>query len=250
VGITGCSSEEVNPFAPDFSKTDAYGRRDTPVRVSQWGEINISRERLPEFAECVEYADLIADVTIVEWLGESEEGQARITYFKGTVNKVVKGNELEEVEIIQIGSSRATSRLTPLFKNGDRLLVFLREMEDGDEKGKFVVSTARLMAITEYKNDLYLVDRSIVQDFSEILKTERIDGELRKSINEEYRTHDPFLAMIRDEAFEAIMNAPDMVDEYKNNPILNAEEFDSYNDVFNYNDIIRVITEETKEEIQ
>jgi len=189
--ISGCSIK-----AP----IDEHGRKDTPARTGN-GVVSHNPGYV-EFSldEIIQESDIIADVTIVEWLGEYNK-RSNLTFFKAKLNNSIKGEGSGEIEIVQYGSTKFIDVEKPLFKNGNRLLIFARSMDDdvddyGDVfKNKYRVFDSRLLYILEYKDQLYLLDRG--GDFDYAFDNEgikKLEGELKDSINEAFREHDPIFA--------------------------------------------------------
>jgi hypothetical protein len=163
----------------------------------------------------IEKSDIIADITIIEWLGENDSN----TFFLAKVNKILKGEHFEEIEVIQMGDSKNTLKDFPLFKNGDRLLAFLDNARDYHED-KYWVCITSFLDISEYEGEPYLISRGA--DFDEEIfengDIQKIDGRLRRTVNEAFIRHDPLLAEIRGTIFE------------KNR------------DVFDYNDVVKIVS--------
>ncbi|MCL2036843.1 MAG: hypothetical protein FWG83_05610 [Oscillospiraceae bacterium] len=191
IGIAGCSERGT---ASEMVVTDSKGRRDTPVRDAP-GTIFESYIAEYSFKEVVNKYELIADVTIVEWLGETDEGY---TFFEAKVNRVLKGEDTEKIEMIQSGNSKATVSGFPLLKNGDRFLLFssASNAENKEFKGKYWIQVYTFFDIVENEEEIYLISRYSWFD-DDLVKNDnikKITGEKRTSINETHRTHDPILA--------------------------------------------------------
>lgn len=82
------------------------------------------------FGECIDTADLIAYVTVGNWLGESERGQGYFSFYEAVINETYKGNNSGKIILKQDGNSQAQFKGYPLFKAGDELLLFLKEAAD------------------------------------------------------------------------------------------------------------------------
>ncbi|MCL2637414.1 MAG: hypothetical protein FWD48_03500 [Oscillospiraceae bacterium] len=179
---------------------------DTPHRIGTQGIIHASHIPLPNLNELIEKSDLIVDITITEWLGENIEHSR--TFFSAEVNNTFKGEELDEIEIIQSGNSRITLECHPLFKIGDRVLVFLVEREwpnlisitkeEWDEifKDRYeTVSYLDVMDIWEYEDELYLLNRADFTPLAESIllsdEIEEANEEIKDEIIEQYLEYDP-----------------------------------------------------------
>ena len=75
ITIVGCTSQEADPAIMSESnstaETDKF--KNTPVRVSAEGTLFESHAKNFTLDMLVEESDIIADVTIVEWLGECND---------------------------------------------------------------------------------------------------------------------------------------------------------------------------------
>jgi hypothetical protein len=260
ISIAGCSEDTANPAARN-APIDENGYRDTPVRVAPNGTISQASGMMLDMA--FEYIDIIADITIVEWLGEAQEGYA--TFFRAKVNKTLVGEEFEEIEIIQSGNSVATVENLPLFKNGDRILAFLEKTNTSPEEKneyseKYWVWETIFWDISAHENQTYLISRnywSFADDFLKNNNVQKIEGELRSSINEGFRKHDPVLAEMRDfELEQAEANRDHAVEKFledeakqlgKEYTPPNLIETYIYRDVFDYSAAVNAITKLAKE---
>lgn len=100
---------------------------DTPVRVGASGMK--ARMAGPEpIRRAIEKADLVADLTVSGWLGESDEGFG-VTFFTAQVNKVYKGEPTEQIILAQTGNGKRTIAQSPLFQKGGRMILFLKKVE-------------------------------------------------------------------------------------------------------------------------
>jgi hypothetical protein len=249
LSLTGCASNEVDPNAPDFNRVCAEGRRDTPVRVATGGKITFNYDSVPTLSSTIKYADVIADVTIVEWLGESEPGDGLSrTYFRAIVNSTLMGKEYQEIKVIQSGNSRATMKMVPLFKNGDRFLMFLV-----GEDGVYGVDENMLLAVLKHSDEKYLIDRTITYELFENECIQKVSGNLWVDINDEYRKHDPVLAEIVDANITALRNNDldmfEFIEEQNRLDSISPELYKpEYRDVFSYDDVVRIVDNMVKEQ--
>jgi hypothetical protein len=134
VTITGCSSDDrAVADRENQSHESETARNDTPSRRGAGGFLSASLVSYT-FDEAVEDADLIVDVTITEWLREYTGNDGLATHFAASVNRTFKssGGEYENIVIAQAGNSEMTFENDPLFRNGERLLLFLTEFESDE----------------------------------------------------------------------------------------------------------------------
>jgi hypothetical protein len=257
LSIAGCASNEINPVAN--LPIDEHGRKDTPVRVGE-SIINSSHsEKEYSLSDIIEEADVIADITIIEWLGEYTE-DIHMTFFLAKVNKTLKGKVFEEIEIAQLGSSKSVPVDSPLFKNGDRLLAFMGDMSEaaemhGDDfKGKHRVWGKRFLDVVNHESSFYLLNRGGVFDqiLSKNKNVENITEGLKVSINEEFRKNDPIVAEALDLITESDRDDPQvekfLEEENKRKgmePV--PKENRSHRDIFDYDDVVKVVLSMVKD---
>jgi len=246
--IAGCVSKESqgsegNQRGTEINSVenppiDEHGRRDTPVRVGQEGILTSSYAEEYTLDSAIEVADIIADITIIEWLGECEEGGFN-TFFLAKVNKTLKGKHFEEIEIIQTGGSEFTIPGFPLFKNGDRFLAFLRRGSEQNED-KYWANRRMILDILEHDNTPYLVRRGgwLDQKLMGNDDIQKIEGNLKRTVNEEFIKHDPVLAEIRGAIIEA--NRDVELEKF-------IEENRNHRDIFNYYDVVKLVVKMAKE---
>lgn len=107
------------------------------------------------YDKLIEEADLIAKVKIVEWLGESNDPTEQ-TFFKAELLNVLKGADVKNnkyIEIRQEGSSSTTIKDFPLFKNNDKLILFLKK---GDGNVYWICGTySTVVYVKESSNKEY-----------------------------------------------------------------------------------------------
>jgi len=245
VTVAGCAERTIAPAVP----VDEYGRRDTPVRVGNGtSSSRYAGEHSLDMA--IENSDIIADITIIEWLGETSN-----TFFLARVNQTLKGGNFEEIEIIQVGNSIATDEGFPLFKNGNRFLAFLRKSsaQEGKHKGRYWVCITTLLDVLEHEKEPYLISRwhDFDQDLVENNNLRKIEGKLRSSVNEEFAKYDPVLAEVRGIAVETNkdLELDKFIEEEKRrNGIEHVpSEKQSHRDVFSYDEVVEIITHRLKE---
>lgn len=123
----GCSSEKEIAVK--------VTTKDTPTSV---GKLGTMEARVESFSldDLVDLSDIIAEVEIAEWRGESKKTGHEKTFFTASLKKLYKNTSseyLKEIIIAQAGNSDFTLIDYPLFKKNDRLIVFLKKaVNDGD----------------------------------------------------------------------------------------------------------------------
>lgn len=104
--------------------------KDTPHQVGLKGQMSASVMDM-ELDTSFKDADIVAEVKIREWLGERQKGEElQKTIFRASLGKIFKNsidNNLKEIKLIQDGNSDYTIENYPLFKNNDRLLLYLKK---------------------------------------------------------------------------------------------------------------------------
>ena len=131
-------------------------------------------------------SDLVADVSIIEWLYENEA-----TYFRAKINRVYKGGKSagDEIILIQEGNSRLTYEEYPLFQKDDRLILNLELVNDAelnfglDNCYKITGSGQTELQILEINNNLYAYKRAVtpIKELEE-LPTVNVAGMGKESI--------------------------------------------------------------------
>ena len=158
----------------------AYGE-DTPVRTGRLGSMQASFEKPYTFREAYEEANLVAEIVITGWLGELDrEGFGETTYFKALITEEYKNSihfQEKEIVLLQSGNSKWTHKGYPLFKNGDRFLLFLSWVDpneypafsiEGKDCFAIIGSQITEMQIVEQKGTKYVLKRNLFQNFTDI----------------------------------------------------------------------------------
>ncbi|MCL2633734.1 MAG: hypothetical protein FWD34_04380 [Oscillospiraceae bacterium] len=208
------TSENANVINETSTDTENNARR--PMIISASFETAYTLE------QAIEFSDLIADITITEWLGESSIN-IHSTFFTAQVNTVIKGEHIETITLKQFGNSKRITDGYPVFKNGDRMIVFLKGGQEINEQAQSVTGTEcdnafwiigefmTLFYISEVGEALYAVySRGTMSEC--LMRNElliNIDGELKNEV----------IGTLRE-----------------NNPSISESEY-----VFNYNNIAEVI---------
>jgi hypothetical protein len=188
--LAGCASEPAGP-------------KDTPVRVAE-GQMTVSINAPTSLEEAIKQADLIVDLTITEWLGEDLEGYT--TFFNARINETTKGEKKESITLMQTGTGEFTLRNWPLFKNGDRLFLFLVEIlpEDAERLdeiytgGYWIVgSYAMVFDVQEIDENIYFLSRfGFIGIWPEINYIEETDENITRVLVENFNKSDPIVAEV------------------------------------------------------
>jgi hypothetical protein len=257
ITMAGCANQEREPAATRDATAELDNtpivteieRKDTPVRMGQPRQ----KRGMPVHhytLECaIKEASLIVDVTITEWLGESLEFE--ITYFSVKVNNTIKGEEHDTFVFSQAGNSQVMSNENVLYKNGDRLLLFLNEFDDGgrwkretgwtpddDDKKYFLLVDFHqtFLDIKEHEGEIFILSDRRGGGISDCLKragssnVSRASRDTRTAIEEEYFRSDPILeetrysidvAFVYDDVVKAILEISKQ--ERKDTPVRGTE---------------------------
>jgi len=207
LSLAACSEDATNSNDTGNSAANEFGDyRDTPVRVSTQGGIRVGMDLLT-FDSTTKQADLIADVTIIGWLGETfcEQGMP-MTYFLARINNTAKGNEYETIVLIQGGNSELTVGDHPLFRQGDRLFLFMGEMQYDDTSAQFKAESENLFCVIglhltpfivqEHEKETYLfsfLDWGIAHCLVNDSKIRQLNEKSQSAIAESYFAQDPVL---------------------------------------------------------
>jgi hypothetical protein len=192
LAVAGCASELTEP-------------KDTPVRVATLARGHANANVPKSLEEAIKWADLIVDLTITEWLGEDLE--ERTTFFNARINETIMGEKKESITLMQMGTSEFTLWDWPLFKNGDRLFLFLLEalpidVKEFDERyeGAYWVIGVHTMVfdVQELDENIYLLSRfGFIGIWPEINYIEETDENLTRVLVENFNKSDPIVAEVR-----------------------------------------------------
>jgi hypothetical protein len=221
--IAGCAESGINPMR-DNSERENVNLEEKPesaeyekdfIVSDPYMEVTLTKGEY-SLKEAVEEADLIVDVTIKEWLGQSEKG-FETTFYKTQVNNTFKGEMFDTVTIKQAGNSNQRIYIFPLFETGDRMLLFLKK-SNADEENKMygdcygiVGMYKTVLNVQEYENELFLLNRGVLGFLREFYSD--VEQNINENIIEQF---------------------------YKNHPLL--EEIGMIHDVYYYNDLINMIS--------
>lgn len=201
IALSGCGNITAKQQATADTTQQARNiLKDTPHQVGQKGTMSTSLIEGFDFNKTFKKADIIAEVTILEWLGEvTDEFKLETTTFRAELNKTFKSNEdnnLKEINIMQTGNSYYTIENSPLFKNGDKLILYLEkaEKEDGyfilgEQTGIFRIINAgkgKDYAVKQVGNCPQLADAKITENTA----IDKIRNTLAKSYTIEYSNLD------------------------------------------------------------
>lgn len=201
--------------------------KNTPARIGTQGEAQVSLANAYGLDEAVAESDIVAEVTIVSWLGEDTE-EAYKTYFDATVNTLFKGNAPDNIVLLQDGNSKYTYTSYPLFKIGDRMLLFLKKAVTVDYEDAYWIigSYTSVMDIQTVGGVSYAVDRmgvltkKIVADrtLSDEQTYTTVDTQVWSELHDQMASCDPLVsqiwswrskAFLYDEIIQGVQNESD-----------------------------------------
>ncbi|MBO6061713.1 MAG: hypothetical protein J6P98_06345, partial [Clostridia bacterium] len=99
-----------------------------PSQVGTDG-VQHAKIRAYSLSSALENSKAACIITVGNWLSEDLETSS--TYFEAEVNEVICGSVPAQIVLCQYGDSKFTIGGSPLFTYGDKLLVFLREVNWG-----------------------------------------------------------------------------------------------------------------------
>lgn len=99
-----------------------------PAQVGTEGFLH-SKVRAYSLTTALENSKAACIITVGSWLSEDHESSS--TYFEAEVNEVISGSVPEHIVLCQFGDSEWTLSGSPLFTYGDKLLVFLKDVNWG-----------------------------------------------------------------------------------------------------------------------
>ncbi|OPX46323.1 hypothetical protein CLHUN_01390 [Ruminiclostridium hungatei] len=191
LALSGCGSTARQQAAADTTQHLGKAVKDTPRQIGQKGQISASIIGY-SFDKSYEKADLIAEVEISEWLEEMNEPIEK-TVFRASVKKILKNSESnspEEINLLQDGNSDYTFNNYPLFKNGDKLLLFLKKAVGEKFENTYWIlgGTTGVFRLIHTDEQAYAVKQvGDCPELSEAKATENDDiAEIRKILNESY----------------------------------------------------------------
>lgn len=173
----------------------AQAVRDTPHQVGQKGQMKVSVNGY-NFEDSFKKADIVAQVKISEWLGEENEPSER-TIFKAQLEKAYKNNidkSLKEIKLLQEGNSNTTIENFPLFKNNDKLVLFLKKAtgEEYDDTTYWILGVhSSVFRIINADGEDYAVKQ--VGDWAELADASIIGGNVSKTLHDNYSIEFPNL---------------------------------------------------------
>lgn len=145
------------------------------------------------------------------------------TYFSADVNDSLKGDSPKKIVLLQSGNSDSTIKNYPLFKIGDRMIVFLKKAVEIDYEDAYylIASYTSIMDVNILDDKLYVADRIGVL-------TEGILD--RKSTNKSFNFT----------AIDATTQSELRHQLYSYDPLLPKGE-DFYRNVFLYNEMVKTL---------
>jgi len=174
--------------------------KDTPNQIGSKGQSSASIISY-NLTELMEKADIVAQVEISEWLKEMDQ-PVEMTLFKAKLMKVYKNTQTDnfkEIDLLQDGNSKFTIQNYPLFKNNDKLILFLKKSEDmGLENTFWILGVySSVIRIVDIDGENYAVKH--LGQFRELLKirddtmNQRLRGVLAKDYKVEFPNGDKVL---------------------------------------------------------
>jgi hypothetical protein len=209
--MAGCAGEKVEKTElSETLVTSESHPKDTPVRVGTQGYTSASFSAGYSFEEVVEKADLIADITIVEWLGEvahTGDPDNPSTYFTAKINHTFKGEEYDTIVFKQYGNSNWTFDFEPLYKIGDRFFMIMGKLDydahkeegiiyDVEFKNAFSAGYFTHFMVWEYEGEDVILSRFNWGHAQYLVKDEEVevaDKEQLDLIVEDFLEHDPLI---------------------------------------------------------
>jgi len=163
LSLCGCGSTAKQHTDAHTAQQPVKAVKDTPRQIGQKGQISASIIGY-SFDKSYEKADLIAELEISEWL--------------------------EEINLLQDGNSEYTFNNYPLFKNGDKLLLFLKKAVGEEFENTYWIlgGTTGVFRLIHTGEQAYAVKQvGDCPELSEAKATENDDiAEIRKILNESY----------------------------------------------------------------
>jgi hypothetical protein len=171
--------------------------RDTPQQVGK-KQMSTSVEGF-YFDKSYEEADIVAKVKILEWLGErNNEDELQKTIFRASLEKTFKNiidSDLKEIKLLQDGNSEYTIENYPLFKNNDRLILYLKKATgEGNENTYWILGgNSGIFRIVNTDEQEYVVKQ--VGDCFQLsdAKATEDNDKIRKILNKNYTVEFPNL---------------------------------------------------------
>ncbi len=189
--FNGCGSTEKQQVITHSTQQVKQAVKDTPRQVGK-KQYYASIEAF-EFDKSYEQADIIAQVKILEWLEEINDPYGEMsTYFKAELEKTYKNsvdNDLKEIRLKQEGNSYHTSHVLPLFKNGDRLLLYLKKaVGEGKENTYWILGaySGVFRIVNSEGQDFVVKQVGDCPELSSALATEA-SAKVRKILFEDYK---------------------------------------------------------------
>jgi hypothetical protein len=182
-------------------------------RVGKYGYASVSVANDYTLTEALTNADLVADITVIEYLGESNMPYgASKSFFRVQVNELFKGEYTDEFTLMQTGNSEYTIEYFPLLQAGDRMLVFVNKAVDAesplpglnywsDLQNPYWLITEHfsIMDIQTVDNIAYAMDRMgwLTRDISNVKAgwewVTLLEHDVMEKVRNEMRKHDPIL---------------------------------------------------------
>jgi hypothetical protein len=226
VAVAGCTGGHL------YGKNEKYSDfKDTPVRVGTLGYSYTEINSPVSLEAAIKQADIIADVSITGWIDEAYPFLG--TLFSADVNDVIKG-EKSRLTIMQLGTGEDTIRDFPLFRRGDRMLLFLQKIqpeyaekiktEDVNDVYGIIGVYSMIFDVVELDGDKYLLDRLMMNNYireSELTEVKEVDNSrIIKTLSEQFDKNDPILAEIKN----GILNREGTLQNWFHSKVFNYDE--------------------------
>lgn len=117
--------------ANDGKAPDAAPSNEVVLPPSQVGTEGFLHTKIRAYSltSALENSKAACIITVGDWLSEDPETSS--TYFEAAIEEVISGSVPEHIVLCQYGDSKYTMPGSPLFTYGDKLLVFLKEVNWG-----------------------------------------------------------------------------------------------------------------------
>lgn len=188
--FSGCNNIENQQATANSTQQINQAVKDTPHQIGQKGQMFSSVEGF-YFDKSYDEADIVAQVKILEWLGErNNEDEFEKTIFRASLEKIYKNTvdiNLKEIKLFQTGNSYYTIKDCPLFKNGDVLLLYLKKAVNEDNTYWILGGYTGVFRIVNTDGQDYVVKQvGDCPELSDALAKEDSD-KIRKKLKKDYK---------------------------------------------------------------
>jgi len=184
--LVGCVGIEEQPLMP-------------PERIGTEFTYSPIFERFYTFEDAYAASDMVAHIKIGDWLYESEEYWSSL--FQAKVINVFSGEEVEEIVLVQDGTSKATYQNFPLFTHGNELLVFLKRSTWAEYENAYWILgsyTTMLDVLPSDSGDIFYMDRyGILGRSIEITENYALKNSLATELQKNAAEMDPMVTEMK-----------------------------------------------------